>query len=747
MKSRIHKELNRELECVHVSRELKSRILSAAAEERFPEKRRQFRLAPLAAAAVLMVICALTLGIVSLRTERIDRRSEVLASGDGDWVWVCDSDRLYHSVSDCGGMSGAVRVRPELAKQDGRAACERCMEKNLRTLVPGENPEESEKMVWALEFSDLYHCDEHCSGMVGATAMTIEEAEALEMNACPVCMGAGTPADGPTAMYVTGTEKLYTPVPWEGAVGWSIAENTEAADVEYRVWATKHGTYYHSDEHCSGMHGATAMSVEEATAMDKTACPTCVGSWELVNVQPLVSPTPEPLQVTPEPAPKVISGGDVVWSTTGGEFYHCDEHCSGMEGARQMTFAEVLNEGKSPCPTCFELDIQRMAEEDMSVSATPEPTPVPTAAVEARLLWATQGGRYYHREENCSGMQGAQRRSLEEVVAMGKEECPVCFALGTPEPTAAPEFDGNVIEAWVNENGRYYHCDEHCSGMQGAILRMIDLSETDKERCPVCYPAMDARCTPVPEQANVDRSFYATENSTHFHAESDCSGMTGARLFSVDELAKTDKKPCGSCLGLGEESWAEYIADESISVRLDSDGENLSLTAVPEPKLEWIDYGLNRPINPESEEIAAALADVAAECMTEDELAEMKALLEAGEIMGFRAVRYNFFFNDEALYDSAEALDDASGDARRHLLTTALDGAEPEAVDVDVIATEIACIFHQDGSADVLTGRVAMVEKSRIRTDEGWLVGFSQERAGSVFPTIMISLPVARIEP
>lgn len=542
MKSRIQTELNRELKNVKVSCELKGCILSAAAEERFPEKQKRMRLAPLAAAAAIIVICGLTLGMISLRTEKVDRRSNVLASGSGEWVWVSDSDNLYHSKSPCGTMSGAVRVRLELAKKDGRTPCGDCVVGTKYTPIPEVNAETMTEIVWVLGLSDCYHRDEHCSGMEGAEAMAFEEAIAMDMVACPTCAEAGLLTDGPVAQYVTGQEMLYTPVPGEGVVGWSISEQAGANDVEYLVWATKNGVYYHCEEHCSGMRNASAMTAEAAEGMGKTACPTCVGKWESVDVQPLTSPTPVPVEVTPEPTPKVISGGDVVWSTERGRFYHCDEHCSGMEGAQQMTFAEVINAGKSPCPVCFGLN---------TAEVTPEPTPMPTAEVEARLVWATEKGTYYHLEEHCCGMQGAQRRSLEEVMAMGKGECPVCFGTYTPVPA---DVQTDIVDVWATKEGKYYHTDRTCSGMQGADKWTLELAQEYMLPCPVCC-AVDAN---VQEEA---MTVWTVPEGTYYHRDQFCSGMQNAVECSYDDAVNAGKNACQVCFAEHESDVVFYETD------------------------------------------------------------------------------------------------------------------------------------------------------------------------------------------
>lgn len=664
MKNRIRSELARELKSVRVSPELKNRILADAAGERFPARGQRSPLAFLAVAAAVIAICGLTLGVISLRAEKIDRRSTVLSSGSGEWVWISESDALYHSASPCGETSGMVRVRLEQAKTQGREACQECMGAQL---MPGEGFGVGEMM----------------------------------------------------------------PVP----------ESEEAL-----VWANAGGRYYHSDEHCSGMRGATQWTVEQAESEGKSACPVCVGGFEEMPTH-----TPAPIEVTPEP--KLVGGADLVWTTGGGRFYHCDEHCSGMEGAVQKTFAEVVTAGKSACPVCYAAGSEVIAEEYDAATpepvreaaaaqydaTTPEPMPMPTRGSEIEV-WATKGGKYYHCDEYCSGMQGASLWTINTAIS-DKTKCPVCYPLMEAACTPVPEENSaeETQMVWATEGGSYYHIDEHCSYMQGA--KMIPTEQAlaaGKAKCPVCFSERDG------EAELFGVSYFATEGGAYFHAVSDCSGMENAQWFFDFELQEMGKEPCPVCLVLGEDSWAETIAEAGVAVSVYADEAALSVKAVPDPKLEWIDYGLNRPVDLENTEIAQMLQKVASECMTEDELTEMKTLLEAGEIMGFRCVRYNFFFENETLDNSAEAMDDASGDLRVHLLTAKHGGEVPDALSIGVVATEIACVFHGDGDAEVLTGTIAMVEKSRTQTDEGWLIEFSQERADTIFPTVITDLTVSQ---
>ena len=91
---------------------------------------------------------------------------------------------------------------------------------------------------------------------------------------------------------------------------------------EVTVYCTEGGKYYHSEPNCSGMEGASGMTIEKAEAMGKTACPVCIES--------------------------------VVYCTQGGTYYHSASDCSGMHGASAMTREKAVAMGKNPCPICVE---------------------------------------------------------------------------------------------------------------------------------------------------------------------------------------------------------------------------------------------------------------------------------------------------------------------------------------------------------------------------------------------------------
>ena len=111
--------------------------------------------------------------------------------------------------------------------------------------------------------------------------------------------------------------------------------------------------------------------------------------------------------------------------------------------------------------------------ENIAVEATPTPkpvdepeytpTPMPAPAqgedLTAEICYATVNGQYFHRNENCSGMQDAIPWTQAAALATGKQPCPVCLpALASAAPTVSPmpsQQDGVTVH--YSDTNAYYH--------------------------------------------------------------------------------------------------------------------------------------------------------------------------------------------------------------------------------------------------------------------------------------------------
>lgn len=67
---------------------------------------------------------------------------------------------------------------------------------------------------------------------------------------------------------------------------------------------------------------------------------------------------------------------------------------------------------------------------DLGLPVTPSPIlqPLPTAS--PNLVYVTANGRFYHSDSGCQGMQNASAISVETATAMGKLPCPICVPEG-----------------------------------------------------------------------------------------------------------------------------------------------------------------------------------------------------------------------------------------------------------------------------------------------------------------------------
>ena len=164
---------------------------------------------------------------------------------------------------------------------------------------------------------------------------------------------------------------------------------------------------------------------------------------------------------------------------------------------------------------------------DADSQNTPTPSPVAMATMVSidaasglpRGVYCTEGGKYYHTDEHCSGMRNAGFVGIETAAACWKLPCPVCC-----------NYD---IFVYANPKGTYYHAYKQCSGMQGAENRRIsDGILEEKQACPLCIPD----------------SAFADIFGTLYHTESDCSGMMTADSNTGYVALHTGKAPCPVCI-------------------------------------------------------------------------------------------------------------------------------------------------------------------------------------------------------
>ena len=250
-----------------------------------------------------------------------------------------------------------------------------------------------EAFVYCTEGGKYYHSQPDCSGMEGATQMSIAKAEAMGKTACPACIG-------------------------------SV------------VYCTQSGYYYHNEADCSGMQGASPTTIEKAEVLGKRPCRLC-------------------MEVS-------------VFCTPDGTYYHSESDCSGMEGASATTLAAAISLGKSPCADCF----------------------LPAALNSTVYASNNAPGGYYHSFPDCGGQSLGRALTMEQALAEGYGACPDCawnplFLYESVAVTEASTWDSLV---YYTPGGMYYHLMEDCSGMQNAAAHSIATANADgKKPCPTCF--------------------------------------------------------------------------------------------------------------------------------------------------------------------------------------------------------------------------------------------------------------------
>ena len=280
------------------------------------------------------------------------------------------------------------------------------------------------------------------------------------------------------------------------------------------------------------------------------------------------------LSVDREPRPDILSQpqlelapaeGVTVYTTEHGAFYHAVCNCSGLENALEMSEGEAIALEKQPCPVCIPLTCTGHENE-------------------IEFIYYSQGGKYFHRQAECSGGEMPLKGKYPAVTGEfpGKEPCPECFPNGIwmclhgkvlavishptleATPTAAPAPEENAaisipedmpraeeytpvstgssqsraeestLDAdlvYYNENGTYYHSDRSCQGMQNAKAHSRKDARSDrKSPCPLCL------------------NVYSTVNGKYFHLLPDCMGMIGAGLRSLEEASALGQTRCPVCL-------------------------------------------------------------------------------------------------------------------------------------------------------------------------------------------------------
>ncbi len=448
------------------------------------------------------------------------------ADKSGIQVYATKNGTYYHVQSDCSGMKNATRLPLKSALLAGKSACPTCCA-SAGTLV------------YCTSGGKSYHVDKNCQGMNGAKQVTLAEALVLGKSKCDVCIkgnlmgsvGAGTSAgDGSVSL-------------------------TSATGDDVKVYATKNGTYYHTNSTCSGMKNAQQYTLKSMLLAGKKACPTCASS---ANTK--------------------------VYATKGGKYYHSYATCSGMTGASSGTLAEALAAGYKRCPECWGktassatssskakgssaaavasksggTSAKSTAQSSSSARAQAAPS---RATAGNTYVYATRKGSYYHLNSGCGGMTGASRVTLKTAVKAGKKPCPICAS-------AAKRT------VYSTSNGDHYHVASVCapSGMKNGKKRTLaEALLMNQTACPYCLSSRKAAAAAVAAASGSSKTkatktttprkssstyksgksgarVYATISGKYYHTRSNCSNISGTpSRVTLETALNYGKKACPVC--------------------------------------------------------------------------------------------------------------------------------------------------------------------------------------------------------
>ena len=215
-------------------------------------------------------------------------------------VYATKEGTYYHVKKDCSNMKNATKLSLRDALLAGKAACPTCCSS-------------AGTVVYCTAGGKSYHTDKNCQGMTGAKKVTLAEAMVLGKTKCDVCVK-GTLGDAAAAEAESASKEKTKTV--------SLTGNATGDNV--KVYATQNGTYYHTNNTCSGMKDAQLYTLKSMLLAGKKACPVCASS---ANTQ--------------------------VYAVKGGKYYHSYATCSGMKNATSGTLADALAAGFKRCPDCW----------------------------------------------------------------------------------------------------------------------------------------------------------------------------------------------------------------------------------------------------------------------------------------------------------------------------------------------------------------------------------------------------------
>lgn len=310
----------------------------------------------------------------------------------------------------------------------------------------------------------------------------------------------------------------------------------------------------------------TADAVQSTPNPDETGTPdeTPVPATDAPETtEPTVQPSVDP-DLQPKPA-----GEAVVYYNTNGVNYHMHSSCKNMGTAKAGTLADAVEKGLRRCRNCETPDDSILRAEN--------------------VVWVDEE-QHFHLSDDCTDFAGDwSLMTLDDALAEGCTPCAACKAglymaasgralptpspSPSPEPTATPEPTPTpspsptpepvVVapsralkpagEAMVyhSSNGKWYHTDPHCSGMGGAKLySLAECVEGSYKRCRKCN-------APLPEL--VEAHCLWMDEDGLCHTSDECPSFTGDWTLVERDQALADGR--SGCVVCGAD---EYLVKNSI---------------------------------------------------------------------------------------------------------------------------------------------------------------------------------------
>ena len=429
-------------------------------------------------------------------------------------VWATPTGKYFHVDPTCSDMKNAQLVAISVCLNRGQNPCPVCMPEIVNIEVtPTPTPATITNADGTVETAyydtptgQYYHVLPNCSGMTSSQKVTLAQALAYNQTPCPVCIGSVYWTSGGqyyhTISNCSGMKNAKqgtvadaqaagkTPCPV--CSGGAISGNTGGAT----FWATQNGTYYHIDKTCSGMTNAVQITKESAEASGKIACPTCIGS----------------------------TTAQKYWSTTKGQYFHTNQTCQGMKGATQVSLATALQRGQTACPVCMS---------GASTVKTTTNTTTKTTDGTTSTFYSTENGQYFHAKADCSGMKGASAVTAAQIAARKQTPCPKCI--------------GTAGIYYSTANGEYYHTKATCSGMKGAtIVTLAQIRARKQTACPICAGGKEKSDS---SSSTGTGDYWHTDGGQYYHANSTCSGMSGATRTTARAAERAGQTACPICIG------------------------------------------------------------------------------------------------------------------------------------------------------------------------------------------------------